>query len=61
MCKLYLKELSDFSLPTLAADYKNVVSKLLDSYYKDTLLQILISCDLSVILPTIGSSKELTK
>jgi len=38
MCKLYLRELSDFKLTTIASDYKRVISSLLDSYYKNTLL-----------------------
>ena len=38
MCKLYLKELTDFKLSTLPSDYLRVISALLDSYYKNTLL-----------------------
>ena len=38
MCKLYLKELNDFKLTTLSSDYLRMMTALLDSYYKNTLL-----------------------
>ena len=61
MCKLYLKELNDFKLTTIAADYLRVVGTLLHAYYKNTLLQILNNCDLSILMPSIVSSKTTSK
>ena len=61
MCKLYLKELNDFKLTSIAADYLRVTSTLLRSYYKSTLLEILSSCDLSILLPSIVSSPTSSK
>lgn len=50
MCKLYLKELTDYKLTTIASDYQRVISALLKSYYKNTLLQIINNCDLDILM-----------
>jgi hypothetical protein len=61
MCKLYLKELNDFKLTTLPSDYLRVISALLDSYYKNTLLQIMYNCDLEILMQSIVSSEKSSK
>lgn len=61
MCKLYLKELNDYKLTTLSSDYKKVISVLLDSYYKNTLLEIIKNCDLEVLMQSIVNSDKSSK